>query len=480
MKTSEILKVLWASKIGKTGIIFLLLMVATSFYVVIALPLDFGTRLWNNPAAWADNPKNVPPAWTNIFSADKKVSHTVFEASQPDEVIPRDEGSSLVYYFNLDYDYDEFPTFTSFSISEVAFSAKSPLVTLSLTRPDGKEVLLYRLVVPGPVAGEEPPITRYVDSPHRVYLSGDSTVLFNMVDFLKEEFGIDKSGTELKGLVDEAIFGTPTADGQDFEVLRGQYTVNASVRVYDSGDSVGQVSFVLGGSVYGFMGTDSLGRDLATGLLFGFPIALLIGLSTAIVTTIIGTFMGIVSGYMGGRTDTLIQRFCDVLANVPLLPILIFLAFVIGQKLWLVIAVLIAFGWPGLTILVRSMVLHSRSSQLAEATKALGASPLRIMFRHVLFQIAPFVLAQMIFFTPGAILAEAGLSFLGLGDPSIPTWGQILESGFSTGAVYAGYWWWVLPPGLLVVAAAMTFVLLALGIEPVVNPRLREYSGATS
>jgi peptide/nickel transport system permease protein len=184
--------------------------------------------------------------------------------------------------------------------------------------------------------------------------------------------------------------------------------------------------------------------------------------------------MGIISGYSGGKIDTIIQRFSDIWANVPLLPILIFLTFILGQKLWIVVVILIIFGWPGLTILVRSMVLHSSSTQLVEATKAMGASRWRIMFRHVFFQIAPFILAQMIFFTPAAILAEAGLSFLGLGDPSLPTWGQILESGFRTGAVYVGYWWWVLPPGLLVVLAAMTFVLLALGIEPVVNPRLRQ------
>ena len=165
--------------------------------------------------------------------------------------------------------------------------------------------------------------------------------------------------------------------------------------------------------------------------------------------------------------------FRSILANVPLLPILIFLIFILGQRLELVILILIVFGWPGLTILVRSMVLQYNSSQLVESTRALGASSWRIMFRHIFFQIAPFILAQMIFFTPAAILAEAGLSFLGLGDPSIPTWGQILERGFSTGAVYAGYWWWVLPPGLLVVLAAMTFVLLTLGMEPVVNPRLR-------
>ncbi|MEE9583362.1 MAG: ABC transporter permease, partial [Dehalococcoidales bacterium] len=251
-------------------------------------------------------------------------------------------------------------------------------------------------------------------------------------------------------------------------------TIATTARTYHPDDSIGEVSFVLGGAVYGFMGTDSRGRDLATGLLFGFPIALLIGLTASILTTIIGTFMGIISGYMGGRTDTIIQRFSDILANVPLLPILIFLTFILGPNLWLIILILIVFGWPGLAILVRSMVLHSSSSQLVEATRALGASRWRIMFRHVFFQIAPFVLAQMIFFTPAAILAEAGLSFLGLGDPSIPTWGQILESGFTTGAVYAGYWWWVLPPGLLVVLAAMTFALLALGIEPAINPKLKQ------
>jgi peptide/nickel transport system permease protein len=95
------------------------------------------------------------------------------------------------------------------------------------------------------------------------------------------------------------------------------------------------------------------------------------------------------------------------------------------------------------------------------------------MLRHILPQVAPYVLAQLIFTAPSAILAEAGISFLGLGDPSIPTWGQILEHGFRTGGVYVGYWWWVVPPGLLIVLTAITFMLLALGLEPVINPRLR-------
>ncbi|MDP6141981.1 MAG: ABC transporter permease [Dehalococcoidales bacterium] len=440
----------------------------------MAYPMDFGPRSWNNPTVWADNPKNVSPAWTNIFSQTKQVAHTNFKATEPNQVTIGTNETTFFYTSKLSYDYDEFPTFTSFTIDNITYHSQPPIITLAIARPDGREILLYRHVVLGPSPSETMPISRYTETPHRVYLSGDNTVLFNITDYLRGEFDLDIAVPKLRGIIDKVIFGTPGGEGQDFSVLQGKYNIITTARTYHPDDSIGEVSFVLGGSVYGFMGTDATGRDLAVGLLFGFPIALLIGLTTAILTTIIGTSMGIVSGYTGGKTDTIIQRFCDILANVPLLPILIFLAFIIGQKLWLVVLILILFGWPGLAILVRSMVLHSSSTQLVEATRALGASRWRIMFRHVFFQIAPFILAQMIFFTPAAILAEAGLSFLGLGDPSLPTWGQILESGFSTGAVYAGYWWWVLPPGLLVVLAAMTFVLLALGIEPVVNPKLRQ------
>ena len=126
---------------------------------------------------------------------------------------------------------------------------------------------------------------------------------------------------------------------------------------------------------------------------------------------------------------------------------------------------------PGTTR--QAIAITTSAAPITKASVALGASRWRIMLRHIFPQIAPFVLAQMIFFAPAAILAEAGLSFLGLGDPSIPTWGQILESGFRTGAVFLGYYWWILPPGLLIVVTAMTFVFLTLGLEPVVNPRIR-------
>ena len=222
------------------------------------------------------------------------------------------------------------------------------------------------------------------------------------------------------------------------------------------------------------MGTDSLGRNLWEGLLYGFPVALLIATVTSILSTIIGASLGIISGYSGGLTDSTIQRAADIVSNVPTLPLLIFLVFIIGPNLGVILLVLVAFSWPGLTILVRSMVLSLRSGQLVEAAKAMGASRWRIMSRHVFPQVAPYIVAQMIFAAPAAILAEASLSFLGLGDPSIPTWGQMLESGFQTGAIYVGYWWWVIPPGVLIVVTAMAFTMLALAMEQVVDPRLRD------
>jgi peptide/nickel transport system permease protein len=477
MKPKDILRTLLSSWVGRIGAAFLGLMLLVSVFVVVTYPLDFGKSVWNNPVYWADYPQSVPPAWTNVFSGESKVEHTIFTADEPNDIVADGADRYLVYQFDLDYSFDEFPAFTSFSLSGITFGDRPPLLSLSIVRPDGKEILLLRHIVPGPAAGETTPYQRYFETPYRVYLTGDQSVAYSVRDFASAEMGLAMTLAEVQAKPEAVIFGQ--SDGQgDLEPLQGEYRINVTALAYGAGDTIAEAKYVLGGTVYGAMGTDSLGRDLATGLLFGFPVALLIGVVTSVFITMIGTATGIVSGYVGGKTDTFIQRLCDVLANVPMLPILIFLAFIIGQKLWLVIFIMVVFGWPGLTIITRSMVLQHAASQLVEATRALGASPSRIMFRHVLFQIGPFVLSQMIFATPGAILAEAGLSFLGLGDPSIPTWGQILESGFSTGAVYVGYWWWVLPPGLLVVFAAMTFVLLALGFEPVVNPKLRQHGTA--
>jgi len=233
------------------------------------------------------------------------------------------------------------------------------------------------------------------------------------------------------------------------------------------------VKVVFGGRVYGVLGTDRLGRDLATGLLFGFPVSLLVGFVTASLTTAIGSLLGMFSGYIGGKTDTIIQRTCDILNNIPLLPLLIFFTFILRPSIWIIIAILVAFGWSGLAIIVRNIVMQAKTAQFVESAESIGVPRGRILRRYIFPQIAPFLIAQLIFSTPSAILAEAALSFLGLGDPSLPSWGQILEYAFRSGGVNLGLWWWVLPPGALIALLSFTFVMLSMGLEPVVSPRLR-------
>ena len=474
MTGREMFKELLATWPGKLGVTLFVVLIILSLYVLIRFPLDLGEETWSDPSQWADNPVAVPPVWSTILTSRDDVPHRTFETREPAEVRPTQSGSIQTYAITVDHDSKRPPLFTNFSVAGVTFHDRAPVLTLSMLRPDGSEVVVFREAVRGPRDGESAPYLRFHEDALRVNLSSQQVAADAMADFMRDEYGASLRATDLGVDLDRALFGIPDAsEPSGLAVLEGVYELRLRASFQDPRDSLEAVGFVVGGTIFGLMGTDNLGRDLTDGLLFGLPVALFIGLMASIITTAVGTSLGVISGYAGGRTDLVIQRLADLVANVPLLPLLIFFVFVVGSNLYLIIFLLIAFSWPGLTILIRSMVLQLREGQLVESAITMGASKWRIMYRHIFPQMAPYVFAQMIFFAPAAILAEAGLSFLGLGDPSIPTWGQILEGGFRTGAAFLGYWWWIIPPGALIIITAVTFMLISLGMEPVVNPRLR-------
>lgn len=470
------MRLLLASGVGRSGLILFAIMLVISAYVLIAYPIDFGTARWSNPVYWADNPQNAPPVWSGWWHSSSVVPQTVFNQAKPNAVQKFPAGEIRTYTFPIDFNANAAPKFLSLTLTGVEYhGARPPVVGVSLQRPDGATIQLANITVSGPRPGESGPYRRYFGTPLRTDLTQQDTAAQSLSQAFSQHYPGVTLPANLDNQLAAGLFGKPAKNGE-IVPLQGKYTISVRAVVSDPKDTIANVKAVMGGTVYGWMGTDSLGRDLAQGLLYGFPIALLISTLSALLTTLIGASLGIISGYAGGITDAIIQRASDIISNVPTLPLLIFLIFVLGSHLYLIILVLVAFGWPGLTILVRSMVLQIRSGQLVEAAQALGASRWRIMLRHVFPQTAPFIVAQMIFFAPGAILAEASLSFLGLGDPSIPTWGQMLEAGFNTGALYVGYWWWIVPPGLLIVLTALAFMLLALALEPIVDPRLRQVS----
>ena len=471
MKGRGVLRQLLASGPGRVGLVLAAILSIASIYVVLTYPFDYGPTRWSNPTVWADNPHAAPPAWTNLFGP-KKAVHRVLTAAAPSSITTAGPAQIRTYSLPFSFAEDEPPSFLSFDLGQVTYHARPPSMSIVLVRPDGQQVTLYRDVVRGPRPGESAPYVRNADAPERVLLSSESATAEAAAKMISDTYGVPTTAADLGGHPERALFGVPDGSG-GFKPLPGDYRVEARIAVADPTDQVGAVGVVVGGSVFGLMGTDTQGRDLAEGLLFGLPIALIIGIAAAVVSTAIGTGLGLLSGYKGGKTDLVIQRSADIVNNVPLLPLLIFMVFVLGSQLWLIMLVLVAFSWPGLTITIRSMVLGLGTSQEVEAARALGASTRHVVVRHILPHTAPYVFTSLIFFVPAAILAEAGLSFLGLGDPTLPTWGQVLEDGYNTGAVYLGYWWWVVSPGLLIIITAVTFMLLAIAMEPIVQPRLR-------
>jgi len=253
------------------------------------------------------------------------------------------------------------------------------------------------------------------------------------------------------------------------KVLKGNYEVKEKFYLFGSSDSVEKSGLILGGKVYGLMGTDELRRDLAIGILWGAPVALFIGLTVSLASVLIGLIYGIVAGYKGKRTDEGLMRINDLFYSLPALPILVILSVLIGRSIFLIAAFLVIFGWVGTAKISRSLALQLKNFQYIEAAKLMGQPDIKIIFKHIIPQLLPLTLASIAIAVPSAILAEAALSFLGLGDPSIPTWGQILHQANSAQAAARGLWWWIIPPGLMIALTGLAFALIGNAIESIIN-----------
>lgn len=221
------------------------------------------------------------------------------------------------------------------------------------------------------------------------------------------------------------------------------------------------------------LGTDEMGRDLATQIMYGGRISLAVGFLAAIISGVIGTAVGLAAGYFGGRVENLLMRITDIILVIPGLPLMIVLAAILGTSIWNIIIVISIIGWTGTARVVRAQVLSLKERPFIESVKAIGASDFRILLYHLLPNVLPLIVAQMILRIGNAILTEASLSFLGLGDPTIISWGMILHWAFSVGALSANYWWYIIPPGICITLVALGFTFVGYALDQIVNPRMR-------
>jgi peptide/nickel transport system permease protein len=223
-----------------------------------------------------------------------------------------------------------------------------------------------------------------------------------------------------------------------------------------------------------WLGTTEQGSDVFSQLLAGARVSIVVGFAAAAISALIGSAVGLAGGYFGGWTDRILDAFENWFLVIPALPLMIVLARLLDPSLTVLIAVIGLTSWAGTGRIVRAQVLTLRERAFVERARALGASDWYILRTHILPNTLPLIFANTVLIVAAAILTEAALAFLGLGDPTRISWGSMLENAFESGAPSAGAWWYVIPPGLCITLLVLAVSLLGFLFEEYVNPRLRE------
>lgn len=221
------------------------------------------------------------------------------------------------------------------------------------------------------------------------------------------------------------------------------------------------------------LGTTADGYPLFTRLVYGSRVALGIGLLTSVMVAGVGTVVGITAGYYGGNIENLFMRVVDTAYGLPFLPFAIVLVMVLGTGPLSVVVAISAILWRGTARVVRSEVISIKEQPMIDAAVASGASDKRILAYHILPKVLPITMLYSVFAIGWAIMAEAGLSFLGFGNPDLVSWGFILNNAHSQSALRLGLWEWLFAPGIFIILLVLATYFIAQGIEEVVNPQLR-------
>ncbi len=200
----------------------------------------------------------------------------------------------------------------------------------------------------------------------------------------------------------------------------------------------------------------------------------MVGLFATVISMVLGTIIGIASGFLGGRMGGLLYRLTEWFLVIPFVPLALVLATLLGGSLYTLAFVIGVTSWPGTALLIRAQTLSIKNRPYMERARVLGAGNWHQMLKHILPNVMPMVFANTTLTVAGAILAETTLSFLGVGDASRISWGTMLDSAFSNGALTLGAWWFLFPPGVCVILVVLSFTLVGQALEEIFNPRLRD------
>ena len=429
------------------GVFIILFLVGVSIYAVIALPYDRAVELWRGTEEdWYKSPKTAAPVWYNWFLADKLPETQDIFSSDPTvtrTVNSADPGRTITYLIPVKFEYDSFPDDMSLYFTST-FDQKKPFVGLSWIGPDGKETRLNNFEI-----------------------NNKFTYRFNQDDKVTRKLGGVVASTSLfSNLKDPNLKTHPTP-------VKGTYYLKIEAVTFDPKADL-QAEMIVYGKLSGWAGTDYLRRDLGIALLWGTPIALMFGLLAALGTSLTQLIIAGIGTWFGGWVDTILQRITEINMVLPFLPILIMIGTFYNRSIFTILTAVILLSIFGQGIKTfRAVFMQVKESAYIEAARSYGASNFRIIFLYMIPRLIPMLIPQLIVLIPSYVFLEASLAILGLGDPTLPTWGKMIQDAESQGALYQGWYYWVLEPSALLMVTGLAFSVVGYAMDRVFNPRLR-------
>jgi peptide/nickel transport system permease protein len=214
-----------------------------------------------------------------------------------------------------------------------------------------------------------------------------------------------------------------------------------------------------------WLGTNDLGHDILSELIHGSRVSLLVGFGAAVLATVIGLCIGLFAGYYKGTPDEVLTGITDVFLMIPRIPLVILLAAFLKPSYWIIALVIGLLWWTSTARVVRSKSLQVSEMNFVLSSKCLGFSNVHIIFTDIFPNIIQIVIPKFMLTVAAAMITEASLSFLGLGDPSMKSWGMMINFAFTKGGLVNELWWWFIPPGLCITFFVYTVVLLGYSFE---------------
>ncbi|MBN1659444.1 MAG: ABC transporter permease subunit [Anaerolineae bacterium] len=425
------------------GLAIIVALIASAVTTMLVIPYEEVVVAWRGGAkVWYHSPAYAQPMWVNLFRTHDLPPTIQMDSSDPTvskqfEVVS-DEMTQITISFPFDYHYEAFPREIVLYLQS-RYEKKMPHVAVTWITPDGREIEAA---------------TWQLSSLYEHHFSQD-----------------ERLRRRLGGVSPEVgLFADPASPDT---TLQGHYEMRVTTFVFESGSDI-DAEFVLLGRVYGLAGTDHMRRDLIVPLLWGMPIALAMGLLGAVMTSCLTMLIAAVGAWYGGLVDSLIQRITEINIILPLLPICIMVYFLYGKSIWLILSIAVLLNIFGSALKsYRAAFLQVREASYIAAARAYGASDARIILRYLLPRILPILVPQLVMLVPTFVFLEATLSILGVGDPSLPTWGKVIHEALTNGA-FGGHYYWVLEPIALLLLTGFAFALLGFALERILDPRLRD------